>query len=222
MTQLSVILPGEWGDLDDETIERRLADPAEQQALETALDESRSSEYWRTVRLVGTAASGFSGCEGKTLDRLAAQFRVTAPALAVKLLSADAAGTTAGFRGMSEENLRRILALPWCMAGSDENARPLDYSIGRSHPRAFGSLPRFLKLRFEDGASIESAVRQVTGLPADTFRLAGQGYIAAGRPADFAVFDPEELDGTDDFTNPHTPASGLLLTVIDGEAVYRP
>ena len=222
MTQLSVILPGEWGDLDDETLERRLAEPAEQQALETALGESRAPEYWRTVRLVGTAAPGFSGCEGKTIDRLAAQFRVTAPALAVKLLSADAAGTTAGFRGMSEENLRRILALPWCMAGSDENARPLDYSIGRSHPRAFGSLPRFLKLRFEDGASIESAVRQVTGLPADTFRLAGQGYIAAGRPADFAVFDPEELDGTDDFANPHTPASGLLLTVIDGEAVYRP
>lgn len=221
MTQLSVILPGEWGDLDDETLERRLADPVEQQALETALAKSRASEYWGTVRLVATAAPGFSGCEGKTLDRIAAQFRLTAPALAVKLLAADAPGTTAGFRGMSETNLHRILALPYCMAGSDENARPADYSIGRSHPRAFGSLPRFLKLRFEDGASIESAVHQVTGLPADTFRLTGQGHVAVGNPADFAVFDPEELDGTDDFAAPHTPATGLRCTVIDGSVVYH-
>ncbi len=221
MTQLSVILPKGWDHLDDETLEHRLRDPRMRQSLEEALNQSRSPEYWNTVRLVSTSAPRFNVQEGKKLDQIAQQFQLSVPALVVELLATDATGTTAGFQGMSEDNLRKILALPYCMVGSDENARPLDYSMGRSHPRAFGSLPRFLKKRLENGASIESAVRQATGLAADAFHLSDLGYIAPGRPADFVAFNPEELDGCNDFANPHTPASGLLFTVIDGKMVYH-
>ncbi len=122
---------------------------------------------------------------------------------------------------MSEENLRRIIALPWCMAGSDENARPADDSIGRSHPRAFGALPRFLRLRLEAGAPIEAAVHQVTGVPAQAFRLRGRGVLAPGNAADLTAFDPDEIDGTTDFTAPHTPATGIRLVAVDGKVVYR-
>ena len=70
-------------------------------------------------------------------------------------------------------------------------------------------------------SSIEAAVRQVTGLPAGIFRLADAGTIAPGKPADLAAFDPETIDGTADFLHPHTPASGILFTLIGGEFVYR-
>ena len=221
MTQLSTILPGEWEDLDDETIERHLADPATAEALEHALAEARPADSWKTVRLVGTSAPGMAEFCGETFDRIAARCKLPPAAVAVRLLSADAAGTTAGFRGMSEENLRRIIALDYCACGSDENARPADGSLGSCHPRAFGSLPHFLRLRLDASSSIEAAVRQVTGLPAEIFRLADAGTIAPGKPADLAAFDPETIDGTADFLHPHTPASGILFTLIGGEFVYR-
>ena len=61
----------------------------------------------------------------------------------------------------------------------------------------------------------------MTGLPAEIFRLADAGTIAPGKPADLAAFDPETIDGTADFLHPHTPASGILFTLIGGEFVYR-
>ncbi len=221
MTQLSVILPGAWSDWSDEKIQRELAQPAQQQVLARELAEARPVEYWQTVRLTGTGAPGLAGYAGKTLDRIAPLLHLTPPELTVKLLAADAAGTTAGFQGMSPDNLRRILALPYTVCGSDESARPLDYSIGRSHPRGFGSLPRFLKMRLEAGASPEAAVRQVTGLPAEIFGLKDAGVIRPGLPADLTAFNPEELSGIDDFAHPHTPASGLLFTLLSGTLTVR-
>ena len=221
MTQLSVILPGAWSDLDDQTIGRKLAEAEAADSLERELDAARPADYWSTVRLVTAAVPGLDGCAGMMLDRIAARLGCSAAAVVVRILRHDAAGATAAFRGMSEENLRRIIALPWCMAGSDENARPADDSIGRSHPRAFGALPRFLRLRLEAGAPIEAAVHQVTGVPAQAFRLRGRGVLAPGNAADLTAFDPDEIDGTTDFTAPHTPATGIRLVAVDGKVVYR-
>lgn len=66
------------------------------------------------------------------------------------------------------------------MMGSDENARPADDSIGRCHPRGFGSAARFLRLRLDAGSPIEAAVRQMTGLAAETFQLADRGLVRPG------------------------------------------
>ncbi len=221
MTQLSVILPDDWSDLDDTAIEQALTDPVRAAALEHALKAARAASYWRTVRLVSTGAAAGRGDEGESLEKIAAVHQLPPAALVVKLLRDDSAGTVAAFQGMSEENLHRILALPYCCCGSDENARPADYSIGRSHPRAFGSLPRFLKLRLEDGAAVEQAVHQVTGLAASAFGLPDCGRVAVGVPADLTVFEPEELAGGCDFAHPHTPAQGIIRTMIGGNDVYR-
>ena len=182
------------------------------------LAEARPADSWPTVRLVGTSAPGMAEFCGETFDRIAARCKLPPAAVAVRLLSADAAGTTAGFRGMSEENLRRIIALDYCACGSDENARPADGSLGSCHPRAF---THNLRLRLDATSSIEPAVRQVTAHPAVIIRLADAGTIAPGKPADLAAFDPETIDGTADFLHPHTPASGILFTLIGGEFVYR-
>lgn len=222
MTQLSVILPGKWSSLDDSALMRRLETPEEAVRLEQELTDSRSTDSWRTVRLIGTAAPAFQRYAGWTFDRIAAAENQPPAAVAVRILAADATGAGAGFRGMSEENLSRILALDWCVCGSDENARPADDSIGRGHPRAFGSFPRFLRMRLDAGESIESAVRRLTALPAEIFQRERQGRIAPGFHADFAAFDPDTINSSADFLSPHTPAEGILLTAIGGEIIYRP
>ncbi len=221
MTQLGVILPGKAGDLDDSALGRLLANSEERAQVTAELAASRAAGYWQTVRLVSTRAPGFAGVAGRTVAALAEERKLEPAALVTELLAADASGTTAAFRGMSEDNMHRILALPFCMMGSDENARPADDSIGRGHPRGFGSAARFLRLRLDAGSPIEAAVRQMTGLAAETFGLADRGQVAPGLKADFAAFDPEEIDGTTDYANPHTPASGVLFTVRGGEFVFR-
>jgi len=221
MTQLSVILPGKAGDLDDSSLARLLANTEERERITAELAAARNAGYWETVRLISTRAGAFRNAAGKTVAALAGERKLEPAALVTELLAADATGTTAAFRGMSEENMGRILALPFCMMGSDENARPADDSIGRGHPRAFGGAARFLRLRLNAGSSIEAAVRQMTGLAAETFRLDDRGKIAPGLAADLAAFDPDEIDGTTDYANPHTPARGVLFTLKGGEFVFR-
>ena len=221
MTQLSVILPGKAGDLDDSSLSRLLANSEERHRLAGELAASRSADYWSGVTLVSTRGAKFRNDGGRTLAALAEREAVSPAELVVELLAADAAGTTAAFRGMSEENLRRILALPFCMMGSDESARPADDSIGRSHPRGFGSAARFLRLLLDAGLPIESVVHRMTGLAAETFDLQELGCVEPGMAADFAAFDPDEVDAAADFANPHTPAAGILFTMMGGEFVYR-
>ena len=222
MTQLSVILPGKAGDLDDSSLSRLLANAEERLRIAAALAASRSADYWEGVTLVSTRSAKFRGDGGRTIAALAEREQITPAGLVVELLAEDAAGTTAAFRGMSEENLRRILALPFCMMGSDESARPADDSIGRSHPRGFGSAARFLRRLLDAGSPIESAVYRMTGLAAGTFELSGIGRIEPGKAADFTAFDPDVVDAAADFANPHTPAAGILFTMSGGEFVYRP
>ncbi len=209
MTQLSVILPGRYGDMDDVTLMRELKDPQAAAEVESLLDASERD--WKSVTLIK---------QGVPLAAEAERRGLSPARLTVELLRADAPGCAAAFAGMSEENMKRILRLPYCMMGSDENARPMDYSIGRSHPRAFGSAARFLRLLLEMNAPIEEAVRRMTGLPADTFQLP-YGKIVPGGSADLTAFDPEEVDGAADFAAPHTPARGILLTMAGGEMAYR-
>ena len=221
MTQLSVILPGKAGDLDDSSLARLLANAEERQRVAAELAASRPADYWAGVTLVSTRCAKFRGDGGGTIAALAEREQLSPAELVVDLLAADAAGTTAAFRGMSEENLRRILSLPFCMMGSDESARPADDSIGRSHPRGFGSAARFLRRLLDAGSPIEAVVHRMTGLAAETFGLPELGRIEPGKTADFAAFDPEEVDATADFANPHSPAAGVLFTMVGGEFVYR-
>lgn len=214
MTQLSTVLPGEWEDLPDVTIKQRLADTETAEAVEQLLTACKRN--WDDVLLVQTASPYGKAYLGKSISEIARLNRLAPETLVVCLLRDDSPGTTAAFSGMSCENLQKIISLPYTCCGSDENARPLDYSIGRSHPRGFGSLPRFLKMRLESGASIPDAVRQVTGLPAHIFWLEDAGNLSVGKSADIVIFDPDELDGCDDFVQPHTPASGIRQLFING------
>ncbi len=220
MTQLSVIVPEGWDDLSDIELEEKLALPENAGALENALAAARPAEYWQTVRLVGSSAPGMRDRSGMTFDRIAALENTTPAALTVQLLQCDAAGTTAAFCGMNEENLRRITADAHCCCGSDENARPFNDSIGRGHPRAYGSFPKILRLLLDSGAAPEEAVRRVSGLPAEIFGLHDRGRIEPGKLADFALFDPETVDSRADFRNPARPPEGIAFTVIGG-GVYE-
>lgn len=217
MTQLSVILPPPWDDLGDAEIKKRLRHPEERKLMEEALRQYRSPDYWQRVRLAATDASRFRGKCGLRFSELGGD-PVRA---AVEILAADAPSSCGAFGGMSEENLRRILALDYCMPGSDGNALPADGSLGRSHPRAFGAIAKFMRLRLDATGSIPEAVERAATLPARVFSLGDRGVVAPGYAADLVLFDPDEIDSAADFSMPNAAAKGIAMTLCRGEIVWR-
>ena len=216
MTQLSVILPGAWGKMDDGTLKRVLADPETRLRLAEELRKSRTAEEWERCRIVSCTHPRYRAFQGQKITSAGPDPALTA----AEILAFDPVNAQAAFSGMSEENMRTILQLPFCVGGSDGNALPPDRRFGPSHPRAFGALAKFVRLLLDMGSSPENAVRKVTGLTAELFSLPGAGRIAPGRRADMVLFDPDTIDGQADFSAPETPASGMSYVFKNGKIVY--
>ncbi len=214
-TSLSVILPPRYDSMRDREIQEKLSgDPAE---CERLIDELADSHRVKRAILTAVSKPEFLPYCGLTLEDCAVRAGISSAAsFAVQVLRDDGARAMAAFGGMSPKNLKRILAEPWVCCGTDENARPLDESLGRGHPRSFGSFPLFLKMTSEL-CGLPETIRRVTSFPASLFRLKDRGIIKPGCFADLTVFDPAKLDCKADFAHPHTPAEGIVRVYVNGE-----
>ena len=126
---------------------------------------------------------------------------------------------------MSEDNVRRQIALPWMAFGSDAGSmapegRVLEQS---QHPRAYGNVARLLGryVRDEGVISLEEAVRRLTSLPAGRLRLEGRGRLEPGYLADIVVFDPDSIRDHATFEDPHRLATGVEHVLVNGVPVVR-
>jgi N-acyl-D-amino-acid deacylase len=162
---------------------------------------------------------------GKTLAEVAAE-RGTQPAeTAIDLVIEDGTRVGAAYFTMSEDNLRRELALPWVSFCSDSDAptaegRFLQWS---SHPRAYGSFARLLGkyVRDEQVIPLEEAVRRLTSLPAQNLRLERRGLLEPGCFADVVVFDPARIQDHATYDDPHQYATGVGHVAVNGTLVLR-
>ena len=218
-TSLSIVLGKPYDTMTDAAIKSRLQnDPA---AFERArLELGKSGRDWSRVILTQSRAPSAAGLAGKTVLEAAGLRGVNPAELVMKILREDAPGSMAAFGGMSEENLRRILGRDWVGCGTDEKARPPDFTFGTSHPRGFGSFPRFIRILRGLGVPMEKIVRRITAQPAAFFHLSGRGMIRPGAAADLVVFDAEKLDSEADFSSPHTPAAGIRSVYVNGAVAY--
>jgi N-acyl-D-amino-acid deacylase len=162
---------------------------------------------------------------GKTLAQVAAE-RGTPPAeTAIDLVIEDGTRVGAAYFTMSEDNLRRELALPWVSFCSDSDApsaegRFLQWS---NHPRAYGSFARLLGkyVRDERVLPLEEAVRRLTSLPAQNLQLHGRGVLEPGSLADFVAFAPDRIADHATYDNPHQYATGVEHVAVNGTLVLR-
>ena len=214
-TSLSVILPSRYDSMRDREIQEKLSgDPGECVRI---VEELRDSARVKRAILTAVSRPEYLPYCGLTLEECAIRAGMdSAASFAVAVLRDDGARAMAAFGGMSPENLKRILSQPWVCCGTDENVRNQDESLGRGHPRAFGSFPLFLKMTAEL-CGLPEAVRRVTSFPASLFRLKNRGVIKPGYFADLTVFDPAKLDCKADFSHPHTPAEGIIRMYVNGE-----
>ncbi|MBR2365488.1 MAG: amidohydrolase family protein [Lentisphaeria bacterium] len=214
-TSLSLVLPGQYEEMTDSAIREKLAaDHAERERLAGELDSSPRN--WTEVLLADTQWEKMKSFRGKSIKEIADALRSTPGKTVLDILTADAPNAMGAFAGMSRENLAKILQKDYVCCGSDETSRPFDDSLGRSHPRNFGSFPRFFQLLCSLGFSQEEAVARMTALPAKIFSLHDRGRIREGCKADLVLFDPEKLDSNADFIHPHTKAEGIRAVIVNG------
>jgi N-acyl-D-aspartate/D-glutamate deacylase len=132
---------------------------------------------------------------------------------------------SAVYHVLDEEGLRRVLALPWVMIGSDGCARAIEgpTAVGRPHPRSFGTFARVLGhyARDQRVLSLEEAVQKMTSLPADRIGCPHLGRIAVGARADLVAFDPDRVRDVSSFEQPFAYSEGFEHLWIGGRAVLE-
>ena len=118
---------------------------------------------------------------------------------------------------MDETDVRRVLAFPPTMIGSD--GLPHDT---HPHPRLWGTFPRVLGHYCREVGlfDLETAVHKMTGLSAKRFGLNGRGVVAAGGFADLVVFHPETVIDRATFEQPTLPSAGIAHVFVNGSPVW--
>jgi N-acyl-D-amino-acid deacylase len=168
-------------------------------------------------------ADGTPG-KGRRLSDLAADFGLDDADALLEVVARDP-GQGAAYFIIDEDNVRLGLAQPWVSIGSDAPAhRTIEPFVDTAtHPRAYGTFARVLGhyCRDEGLIPLTEAVRRMTSLPADNFRLLDRGRLVAGAFADIAVFDPETVGDRATYEQPHQYSVGVRHVVVNGRAVVR-
>lgn len=89
---------------------------------------------------------------------------------------------------------------------------------GLVHPRVNGSAGRLLGsyVREKKLLSLESAVRKLSGYPAEKFGLIDRGVVREGAFADLVVFDPETICDRATYDEPHLSTVGVEHVLVNG------
>ncbi|MFE2087322.1 amidohydrolase family protein [Streptomyces sp. NPDC059460] len=164
------------------------------------------------------AAQAHPEAEGRTIADLAAGRGVHPVDYACDLLLAEQGEVTIISHSMREDDVRRVLASPLSMIGSDGVPKP-----GRPHPRWAGSFARVLGHygRDQQLMPLEDAVHKMTGLPARRFGLTGRGVVRDGALADLVVLDPASVRDTATFDRPLLAPEGIDTVVVAGQVAVR-
>ena len=160
---------------------------------------------------------------GKTLAEVAAARGTSPEDTAMDLVVEDDSRVGTIYFLMSEDNVRRQVALPWVSFGSDEAAPATAGVFLRSnpHPRAYGNFARLLGkyVRDEKVVPLEEAVRRLTSLPAENLKLRRRGWLQPGSMADIVVFDPASIADHATYEAPHQYATGVQHVFVNGVQV---
>ena len=165
------------------------------------------------VTITITWSDPYPEIAGKNLDEIAKNLGITQLEAARRLQPAGAI-----YHCISENDMRAILQHPATMIGSD--GLPND---PRPHPRLWGTFPRVLGRysREQRLFSFAEAIRKMTSLPAETFRLRDRGCIREGYSADLVLFDADVICDAASFTDPVRPSVGIEAVWVNGVLSYR-
>jgi len=232
-TMLGAILPP-WAHAGGvEATMARLAGADERGRMRDAmLDRSRSEwdNFWKWSGPEGIIVSDVpSGRRpeyvGKNLAEAAALAKQAsdgvseedAAEFALDLLAEERMGVGMISFSQSEEVVQKVMREPYVNVCTD------GLLGGKPHPRAYGTYPRILGryVRELNVLTLEEAVRRMSGLAAETFRLERYGRIEQGAQANLVVFDPQTVIDRATFEDSKQFPGGIEHVIVEGELMIR-
>jgi len=162
---------------------------------------------------------------GKTLAEVAKERHESPEDTAIDLVIEDGSRVGVAYFLMSEDNVRKEVALPWMSFGSDEAAPAPEgvFLLSNSHPRAYGNFARLLGkyVRENHDVTLPDAIRRLSGYPAQNLSLKDRGLLKVGYYADVVVFDPNTIADKATYAKPAQLAVGVDDVLVNGGFAFK-
>jgi N-acyl-D-amino-acid deacylase len=177
------------------------------------------------ILLLGFKQDSLKKYAGMTLAAVA-RMRGTSPEeTAMDLIVQDSTRVGTAYFLMSEENIKKQIALPWMCFGSDAGSIAPEgvFLKSSAHPRAYGTFARVLGkyTRDEKLLTLQEAIRKLSKLSATNLKLKKRGELKVGNYADVVVFDPARVADHATFDKPHQYATGMIHVFVNGTQVLK-
>ena len=178
----------------------------------------------------GTLLVGFQNPDlrdyiGRTLAEVSEERGTSAQETAMDLVLEDGSRVQVVYFLMSEENVKKQIALPWMSFDSDASSMAPEppFTDQGTHPRAYGNFARLLGkyVREEGVIPLEDAIHKLTSLPTTNLGITDRGLLAEGYYADVVVFDPTTIIDHATFEDPHQYSTGVVHVFVNGGQVLR-
>lgn len=178
----------------------------------------------------GTLLVGFRNPDlrdyiGRTLAEVSEERGTSAQETAMDLVVEDSSRVQVVYFLMSEDNVKKQIALPWISFDSDaaSMAPEAPFTDASTHPRAYGNFARLLGkyVREESVIPLEEAIRKLTSLPSTNLGITDRGMLTEGYFADVVVFDPTTIIDHATFEDPHQYSTGVVHVFVNGSQVLQ-
>jgi len=219
-TGLSTLLPDEILSENEDSLRKRLNDPAiRKYAVGYMLGKLKKRKLKHFSYAVVAYYGADTSMNGKSIEdvnlALGRKHKARYEAETVlDMMMKGGAGMV--FHGMSEEDVKYIMQYPFNMFASDASIRV--WQQGSPHPRGYGTNARILGkyVREAQVITLEEAIRRMTSLPAQKFNLRDRGLLKEGFAADIVVFSATEVADLSTFKQPHQYSTGFKYVIVNG------
>jgi N-acyl-D-amino-acid deacylase len=229
---LSACIPPWASEGGEVAMRRRLKDPKDRARV---IDDIKFKTDWPNfyrnagspdrLILVSFKKDALKPLTGKTLEEIARERKTDPVETILDLLVEDESSIGTFYFITAEENIRKLIALPWISFGSDEAAQTPEGIFLKSmpHPRAYGNFARVLGkyVREQKLLKLEEAIRKMTSLPATNLGLDKRGLLKDGYFADVVIFDPATIIDKATYRKPHQYAVGVQHVFVNGVQVLK-
>ncbi|MCB9454401.1 MAG: D-aminoacylase [Anaerolineaceae bacterium] len=210
----------------------RLKDPATRERIRREMNQP--SLEWENmylengperILLAGFKQDTMKPLTGRYLAEIAMERGTLPEDTLMDLIIEDDSRIFTVYFSMSEDNVKRIMALPWVSFCSDAESQAPEGVFLKSnpHPRAYGAFARILgKYARDEGVMpLEDAIHRLTALPAANLKIDRRGSLKAGYFADMVVFDPAQVHDHATPERPHQYATGMTHVFVNGVQVLK-
>lgn len=232
-TGLTAAFPPSLQDGGFDSLWHRLQRPAIREQMKKEMN-SNAIEWENTyygaggasgVLLLGFRRDSLRKYVGKTLEQAAAMRGQPVEETAMDLIVEDSTRIAVSYFSMTEDNIKKEIALPWVSFCSDASSLAPEgvFLKENPHPRAYGNFARVIGLysRDEKIIPLAEAIRKLSKLPATNLKLQKRGELKVGNYADIVVFDPATVKDNATFEKPHQYATGVMDVFVNGEQVLK-